>query len=217
MRIAYVIITCEKYVNTRIKWQQATWLSAVNPADVYYLGHKMDPDNRMFHWFAGDDHLSQSQKIIDFFCNMYLDSYDFIIICDDDTYVFHDRMKMMLIGYDPNALVCFGHVHTPNDFNFYYSGAGIVLSRAVYKELYALVRLDPKIVHHCADVSIGIWLIRLKNIIPGMVLIHHMQLHLDYYDPASDVLTHAITFHHVKTEKQFQDLHLHHYISKVIN
>jgi len=204
-------------VDTRIKWQQSTWLSAIDPADIYYLGHTMDPVNRMFHWFAGDDHLSQSQKIIDFFCNMYLDSYDFIVICDDDTYVFHDRMQRMLFGYDPNALLCFGNVHTPNDFNFYYIVAGIVLAKGIYKHLYMYVRSDPRTIHPYADVSIGRWLIKLKSMIPGIVLIHHMQFHLDYYNPVTDIIVHAITFHHVKTEKQFQDLHLHHYAAKVIN
>ena len=204
MRIAYVILTCESYWNTRVVWQRETCLLTVPQEDIYYLGHIHDPAQRIYHWTAKDDHESQSQKIIDFFINMTLDSYDYIIICDDDTYVFHDRMQRFVATYDPTTMTSIGNVHNPETFDFFYSGAGIVLTSALYKELYSYVRLHPEAVHPYADVCIGRWI----NSLSDVYAVHHEQFHSDYYNSNTDQIASAITFHHVKKEEQYRELHM---------
>jgi len=199
MRIAYVILTCEQYWNTRVVWQRNTCLSTIPKEDIYYLGHIHDPEQRIYHWTAKDDHESQSQKIIDFFVHMSLDLYDYIIICDDDTYVFHNRMQQFVATYDPTTMTSIGNVHDPSAFDFFYSGAGIVLTSALYKKLYSYVRLHPEVIHSYADVCIGRWI----NALSYVHIVHHEQFHSDYYNPVTDQLADAITFHHVKREEQY--------------
>jgi hypothetical protein len=50
MRICYIVLTCEKYIDTRVKWQMKTMFKNIDPTDIYYLGHKMDVSNRLFSW-----------------------------------------------------------------------------------------------------------------------------------------------------------------------
>jgi hypothetical protein len=136
--------------------------------------------------------------------NMTLELYDYMIIFDDDIYVFHDRMQQLVITNDPTTMTSIGNVHHPPTFDFFYSGAGIVLTSTLYKELYFYVHLHPEVVHPNADVCIGTWI----NALSYVHIVHHEQFHSDYYNSVTYRITDAITFHHVKKEEQYRELHM---------
>jgi hypothetical protein len=177
----------------------------VDPADLYFLGHTMDPSRRLFSWGAGDTYEELPSKFIDFFKNTSLD-YDWFILIDDDTYVFTDRLLSQLATYQSHDSFAVGqlldHIHD-SYWGFYLSGgAGTVISRMLYNQLCAYVRSTPPSIvacHWCADISLCMWIKRV-----GGQLFHHPHFHADIYQPAKDDLGQAITFHHLKEWKDYE-------------
>jgi hypothetical protein len=205
MRICYIILTCEKYQDTRVKWQLETMFENIDKNDIYFLGHKMDIDNRIYNWGAADDYNSLPYKFIDFFKNIHLE-YDWYVIIDDDTYVYHDRLYKMLEQYSIDKTFCIGRLlrhiqHTP--WGAYFSGgAGTVLSRATYNAIqtHVIAHLNVNLaLHCCSDICLGIWIRQLN----GMVYIDSPHFHTDTYNKLYDDAKNAITFHHLKEKEDY--------------
>ena len=224
MRIAYVILTCEKYFDTRVKWQKDTSLLNVKPEDIYYLGHKMDTEQRLYSWGASDDYHALPYKTMDFFKNLELD-YDWYILIDDDTYVFHDRLKRLLANYSPNLLISMGCIldHVDKElFRYTSGGAGTVLSKTLYKKVCTYVRTCPNpIIHWCSDICVGKWLLDIKKDAEKndriIFDLDNRNFHPENYESDKDRILTAITFHHLKTKEQYIELALYNYIAEVIN
>jgi len=205
MRVAYIILTCEKYFSTRVQWQLQTMFRHVDRSDLYFLGHTMDPERRLYSWGAGDSYEQLPSKFIDFFKNTDLD-YDWFILIDDDTFVFTDRLQTQLSEYHSHDSFAVGqlldHIHD-SYWGFYLSGgAGTVISRMLYHQLCSYVRTAPSHLvscHWCADISLCMW---IKGV--GGQLFHHPQFHADIYNSSKDDLSKAITFHHLKEWKDYE-------------
>jgi len=201
MRIAYIILTCEKYLETRVLWQRLTSLLHVPTEDLFYLGHTMKEDQRLFSWGAADNYESLPYKYYDFFRHMTV-AYDWYVLMDDDTYVYTDRLAAMLSAYDPTQRVAIGKTldHVKEELWEYHSGgAGTVISCALYDVLCHHVRTVPMrqaIVHWCADICVGKWIKDQTEVL----LVDHPQFHtgLDTADTNQ-----SITFHHLKTHHDY--------------
>jgi hypothetical protein len=209
MRVAYIILTCKAYWETRAVWQKNTVFSSVPLEDVYYLGHAMKPDERLFSWGAGDDYLSLPYKFADFFKYSQLD-YDWFVLIDDDTYLYVDRLLSRLKLLDPTSMYMEGHVLTHvahTEWGSYHSGgAGTVLSKPVYLHIQRMLRSIPyeyRSPHWCADICLGLW---GKSIL-GIQFIHCSEYHTDMYQKGRDNPQTAITFHHLKTEEEYRICH----------
>jgi hypothetical protein len=204
-RIAYVILTCEKYWNTRVVWQKRTSFARKN-VDLFYLGHMMNPEKRLFSWGAADDYNSLPHKLYDGIKYMDLASaYDYIMILDDDTYVYHDKLLEYLKGYDPKESLAIGRLldhiaHT--EYGMYLSGgAGMVITSALYQQLHEMLnqkRMEESITHWCADICLGQWIKSLKN----HAFVNCLRFHTDLVPFTND----AITYHHLKTEEDYYQL-----------
>jgi hypothetical protein len=207
MRIAYIVLTCEKYASTRVPWQLQTMFSTIDRNDIYFLGHTMDPSRRLFSWGADDSYEQLPSKFVDFFKHTDLD-YDWFILIDDDTYVFTDRLSAFLSSQSSHDSFAVGQLldHLNGTYwGLYLSGgAGTVLSRMLYHQLRAYVRSAPPSLiscHWCADICLGMW---IKQV--GGALFHHPQFHADIYNPAKDDLEKSITFHHLKEWKDYEEM-----------
>ena len=198
MKICYLVLTCEKYVHTRVQWQRTTMFKHISPDDIYYLGHKMDVLHRIFSWGAKDDYNSLPYKLVDFFTHIDI-KYDWYVLIDDDTFVFHDRLVSLLSTYSPTDSVCIGKKldHVKQTLWEYYSGgAGTVLSHSIFTHLCTFVRnthVSYLVCHWCADICLGWW---IKQI-PDVLHIDHPQFHTDTHQPTINDLYQAITFHHL--------------------
>ena len=95
MKICYIISTCDKYLETRVKYQMDICLKHVNPEDIYYLTSKPNHDKRQFGWYTMDDAQNITWKYIHFIYNMIIE-YDWYIFIDDDTFVFEKRLLNLL-------------------------------------------------------------------------------------------------------------------------
>jgi len=206
MKVCYIVLTCEKYFDTRVKWQLETMFGDVLKSDIYFLGHVMDVERRLYSWGAADDYNSLPYKYMDFFKHLDID-YDWYILIDDDTYVFHTRMVQMLEMYNSSALISIGKVleHVKDQvWGAYHSGgAGTVISRALFLKIQNLIRSKDSakniVMHWCADICVGLWV----RSIAGSHTIDNMNFHVSRFNVLTDSLENAITFHKLECEADY--------------
>lgn len=203
MRIAYIILSCKNYENTRIVWQRNTSLRDIPESDIYYLSYRMDLSKRLFSWGAHDAYYGLPFKLIDFFRYLYLDQYDWFVIIDDDTYIYVNRLKELLMQYLPSDTIVIGklltHLRYTEWGDYFSGGAGTVISKASYDILYKHVlyaRHDSYLARHwCADICFGTWLHQY----PYITCINSDKFNTDMEGDS----TTAISFHHLKTESDW--------------
>jgi|LakMenE01Jun11ns_1017448.scaffolds.fasta_scaffold9880917_2 hypothetical protein len=206
MKICYIISTCDKYLDTRVKYQMDTMLKNVNKEDIYYLTSKPDIQNRQFGWYCMDDEKNITWKYIHFIYNMNID-YDWYIFIDDDTFVFEKRLLNLLTKYNSNENYYIGKEldHIKNDFCLYMSGgAGYAISKGLYKLLHNYVKntgINISYKHWCDDLCIGLWIQEISKTNKVNQLNNDL-FHLAQHENESQ-LTDAITFHKVITKEQY--------------
>lgn len=206
MKLCYIISTCDKYFDTRVKYQMDTFFKDVRNEDIYYLTSKPDINKRQFGWQCMDDEHNITWKYIHFIYNMkYILNYDWYIFIDDDTFVFIDKLKNLLNNYNSTENYYIGHEldHIKNDFCLYMSGgAGYAISNSLYSILYNYVRekgINNSYKHWCDDLCIGLWINELKSkynikqINNKNFLIHRFKNETELDD--------SITCHEIKTKR----------------
>lgn len=210
MKICYIISTCNKYLETRVKYQMETMLKNVPTKDIYYLTSKPDLEKRQFGWNCMDDEKNISWKYIYFIYNMNIPEYDWYIFIDDDTFVFQSRLENLLQKYNHNEFYYIGKQldHIEKQFCLYTSGgAGYAVSNALYSKIYSYVRengINNSYKHWCDDLCIGLWIQEISKK-DGIIVnqLNNDLFHLDSHKYDNE-LTDAITFHKVMTLEQYQ-------------
>lgn len=208
MRIAYIIFTCKAYELSRVPWQKQTVFSGTNPADIYYLGNRMDKDAQMLSWGANDDYMALPYKLLDFFRYSELD-YDWYFIMDDDTFVLTERLQKHVddLEIQPRDEIytegcVLTHLEHTEHGIYYSGGAGTLLSAYTFDALKKLLNDQPKpytVPHWCADISLGQWL----HMLPDMKLNHNDNYHHGRANENKDNLHEALTFHHLNQRDDF--------------
>ena len=205
MKICYIISTCDKYLETRVKYQMEIMLKNVPKSDIFYLTSKMDAEKRQFGWNCMDDEKNISWKYIYFMYHMKIFYYDWYIFIDDDTFVFQERLENLLHNYNCNDYYYIGKElnHIKNKFCLYMSGgAGYAISKALYMKMHLYVHtngINNSFKHWCDDLCIGLWIQEISKIEGSIVHqlnndLFHLELHKN-----SNELKDAITFHKVMT------------------
>lgn len=214
MKICYIISTCDKYLQTRVKYQMDSMLKNVNREDIYYLTSKPNIENRCFGWNCMDDAQNITWKYIHFIYHMNIPDYDWYILIDDDTFVFDKRLRNLLTQYNSNENYYIGKEldHIKNQFCLYMSGgAGYAISKSLYSLIteyvrrigkneayYPLVNLQEQ---WCDDLCIGLWIQEIaKN--NKINQLNNNLFHLAEHENESQ-LTDAITFHKVIKKEQY--------------
>ena len=207
MKLCYIISTCDKYIDNRVKYQMETFLKNINKNDIFYLTSKPNIENRQFGWNSMDDPQNITWKYIHFIYNMNIPDYDWYIFIDDDTFVFENRLKKFLLNYNSNENYYIGYEldHIKNEFCLYMSGGGgYAISNSLYKLINNYVKqtgINNSYEHWCDDLCIGLWIDKLKKE-------HHINqfnnslFHLGLHNTESELKT-AITFHKVITKEQY--------------
>ena len=107
MSICYIILTCEKYLPTRVNYLLETSLKTVNPRDIYFLSCRSIEPN-VYGWNTPDDYEGCPLKYVRFFQNMTL-NYDWYYFMDDDTFVFPKRLNKFVLNYEKDSPLYIGH------------------------------------------------------------------------------------------------------------
>ena len=208
MKICYIISTCNKYLDSRVKFQMETMLKNINKEDIYYLTSNSCIEKRQFGWNCMDDPQNITWKYIHFINNIEIhNEYDWFIFIDDDTFVFHSRLQNLLSPLDIDECYYIGYEldHIKNEFGLYMSGgAGYAISKSLYKLIYNYVKINGinnSYKHWCDDLCIGLWIqdIAKEN---NVKQIHNNKFHLNIHNNENE-LNDAITFHKVLEEEQY--------------
>lgn len=155
MKILYVILTCQRYSETRVRWQKNTWVKDV---DHIYL---KDPAKGY-----EESYENLSKKYVDFFLDYNFDEYDWLFLCDDDTFVFTNKLFTFLSLCDPDKNTMIGSelplhfVKKATELNVRScsGGAGIAISKSLAKNIQEYLRNgDYVVLNEQADVSLAIW------------------------------------------------------------
>ena len=216
MKICYIISTCDKYLDTRVKFQMDTFLKDVPTEDIYYLTSKPNTEKRQFGWNCMDNPENITWKYIHFIYNMNIPDYDWYIFIDDDTFVFQNRLENLLQQYNQNDYYYIGKEldHIKNEFCLYMSGgAGYSISKALYAKIYDYLRnigineayyfLINLKEQFCDDLCIGLWIREIeKRDAICVKQLNHDGFHLDVHKSNYELID-AITFHKVTTLEQY--------------
>lgn len=200
MKCCYIILTCENYLKTRVKWLLENCLYTVDPSDIYFLSCKRTEPN-IYGWDTADNYESCPLKYIRFFKNMELD-YDWYYFMDDDTFVFPERLNKFVMNYNKEEPLYIGHRCENYSFPIYMSGgAGFLLTKPLYLSLVEYIRNIPDeqlYISIYGDYSIGFWLSNIeKEVIPNKLF--NPTTHNNDYE-----LNNCISFHYLKTEEQYK-------------
>jgi hypothetical protein len=135
------------------------------------------------------------------------EKYDWFVFIDDDTFLFESRLQNLLKPLNINECYYLGYEldHIKNEYGLYMSGgAGYVISKALYKLLFTYVKkigINKSFMHWCDDLCIGLWIQEISKE-THVKQIHNNKFHVDIHNCELE-LNDAITFHKVRTEKQF--------------
>jgi hypothetical protein len=214
--IAYIILTCEKYLTTRVSWQLQTCFKYVNKNNCYYLSCKPSLINntKIHGWNTSDDYRSCPDKYIAFFKNLNID-YDWYVFLDDDTFVFPNRINELLSKYNSKKIIYIGNILTHlREMKYMSGGAGFIISKPTYLLIRDFINnssinnIQKKYYEQLyGDVSFGIWvkLINEKLSTEKKELIE--LCHTDFLYPytcnnTTQLKTYA-SFHYITTREQF--------------
>jgi hypothetical protein len=207
MKLCYIISTCDKYINTRVKYQMETYLKHVNKEDIFYLTSKPDEIKRQFGWNCMDDEKNITWKYIHFIYNMKsILNYDWYIFIDDDTFVFIDKLKNLLQNYNSTENFYIGYEldHIKNEYCLYMSGgAGYAISNSLYNILYNYVKtsgINDSFKHWCDDLCIGMWIDELSKKI-NINRIHNPKFLVSHFTDIKQ-LNDAITCHQISSMEE---------------
>jgi hypothetical protein len=163
-----------------------------------------------------DDGKNITWKYIHFIYNMKDEflNYDWYVLIDDDTFVFHERLQTYLSTFNSKENYYIGKEldHIKKDFCIYMSGgAGYVISKALYtliteyikkigknEAYYPLINLQEQF---CDDLCIGLWIKEISKT-NTVKQLNNNYFHLGIHENESQLLN-AITFHKVIKKEQF--------------
>ena len=200
MKICYIILTCEKYLSSRVKFLLQTSLKNINPTDIYLLSCKsIDPN--IYGWDTPDNYEGCPLKYIRFFQNMKLD-YDWYYFMDDDTFVFPKRLNNFVMNYNKEDSLYIGNRCKNYSFPIYMSGGGgFLLTKSLYFSLIDYIRNTPEdtlLTSIYGDYLIGLWLTNInKKTIE--VDIFNSSIHKN-----DSQLENYISFHYLKTKEEYE-------------
>jgi hypothetical protein len=200
MKICYIILTCEPYLSTRVKFLLETSLKNVNPTDIYFLSCKSIKPN-IYGWDTADNYESCPLKYVRFFQNMTID-YDWYYFMDDDTFVFPERLNNFVEQFIKSDSLYIGNRCKNYSFPLYMSGgAGFLLTKPLYLKLVDYIRQksdNELITHIYGDYLMGLW---ISNITDTNLI------DIDLFNPTlhdnEDQLKNCISFHYLKTKEHY--------------
>ncbi len=217
MKILYVILSCDKYKDTRQKWQRETWLK--DTKDFVYLDK---PDGEETYKNAPLKYIS-FLKHYTIFDELGTEvDYDWFFFCDDDTFVYTEKLERFLncpfdkipfttgqIAFMPGpCMIGFKGGEFPI-YNLKIAwcsgGAGIALNREAVKNIQTHLRATPRpLVTDETDISLAIWATMGNK---ELTVIDNKRFSpFNPRDAMSEGLKDCISFHYCE-RKDFYDLY----------
>ena len=215
MRILFIILTCEKYLETRCKWQKKTWINDIKEiSDYLFLSSKSNIESKIYGYNTPDTYETAPIKYVEFFKNYTLRDYDYLYFCDDDTYIDVERLERKIT--ELKDFECYGRIGKV-DYNpiiidnggkyfpitYPSGGAGFLITRNTFNKIKYYLQTQPYPIFLNTDVTIGSWFQDINiNIIEGCDLLKSQNP--DH--PENNNIKDFISFHYCD-ENHFNDLY----------
>lgn len=198
MRILYVILTCEKYLNSRVAWQKDSWLKGV---EYVYLDDS----------YGKEGYLNVATKYVDFFSRTDISVYDWLFFCDDDTFVFPERLESDLIRYSQYKPICTGFkigtfkIEGTETYTTCFSGgAGIAINTELFYYIQEYLKEPNRIITNESDTSLAVWC-KLSNDDVSFIDGSNLFRPVGPRHPSNEGFTNCITYHYCN-QKDFNIL-----------
>lgn len=160
IKILYVILSCNQYIEERCFSSEETWLKQINKNSDYIILAANSNQKKVFSTNTPDNYLSASYKWLFFLQNYDFKDYEWIFAVDDDNFIFPDRLEKYIYEkkFDNNQQLAIGarSCHfAPLKDTILCGGGGILISSNGIKSLKkSLMSIDPQIhdiygVHDC--------------------------------------------------------------------
>jgi hypothetical protein len=93
LKILYVILSCNEYIEKRCISSEGTWLKKINKNSDYIILTSNYDKPKIHSTNTSDNYLSNSYKWIHFLKNYDFTDYEWVLSIDDDGFVFPDRLE----------------------------------------------------------------------------------------------------------------------------
>ena len=205
MRICYLIGSCQQNIDTQMKWQRDTWLQ-YNSHDYFYITDAGDPVDPTHLGYTVEQRPKEyaCHKYYEFLRTLPLEPYDWIVLIEDDTFIFPKRLEDYLATLNPSEPTMIGRCLPTMAWSV---GAGLVFSRPVItmlKEYLTNTDLIMIPMYDRSDTTITAWVNELPDVINRISL--PLLNHYDIDSPFSSTFDVAISYHTLRTEEQFKSL-----------
>lgn len=209
MRILFLVITTAKYHDTRVRAILNTWAKDLQ-SNIYFFTDGPGTYPQLVNLRVSSDYHSASLKTVLALIHAWTylggQQSEWVMISDDDTFIYTDRLYAFAKDQQPNEGLCFGnklklYPDLP-DLNYPSGGAGYLVSHR------ALAMLQSHL-HQCrlypfSDVTIGTCL-QAAGVPIIDVSGFHSQPPEYYFQPHTpelpESIRHALTFHYIKPER----------------
>lgn len=227
MKILYVIKTTKKYLN-RIDTVLDTWLNGID--DYIFLSDHEDSEKNIILSSTDSGPWGLIDKSLYFFNNAkniflegksVLDVYDWILVCDDDTFVNTKKCNEFVMNKDTSDNVAYCSIISPQNnpenaiwaeyhdifkqydiFHYHSGGAGILISCNTLSKIHENSNNESPFVKNgikYEDAGISLNLIKNKvNLIDSELFCSQSP---GFYGDSDENVKNKITYHHIDTEK----------------
>lgn len=207
MKILISIISTKKYLESRIKLIEQTWLKDV---ENYVIISDYNDDSLNTYKITEDStyesNVEKNFKSFEFYHKNY-GEYDWYMNLDDDTFLNYKKLKETLETYSTDEIFMLGRINygsLPQDITLNYcsGGAGYVFNKKTLQVLKNITNDYNK--SRFADANVGMFC-RDHNIrLVDNKLFH--QREPEYYGLSDDTIKNNVTFHYI-FDKKFESLY----------
>ena len=209
MSIVYIVATTGKYHDTRVQAIRASWALG-RDYDVLYMSDAPSPIPTVMNFKCPPDYASATIKTVYGLQAIKGTDYancDWVVVCDDDSLLFPERLEKFLGTQDPTKPVCFGRrikdFPPLPDLAYPQGGPSYALSNAALQMIHPVL-MSAKLFAY-SDVTIGVILAELG--IPVVHVegfnVHPPEKYVSDDSPQAleEVMKRALSFHYIPYER----------------
>jgi hypothetical protein len=218
VNILFLVVTTRKYHDTRVRAVRQTWANSLSSKVFFFTdGDGDSPQFVNLHISSGYHSASLKNVLALVHAWTYLggQAADWVMVSDDDTFVYVDSLRQFLRDKNPSENVCYGNKlnHYPElpDLIYPSGGAGYVLSCCALASLQ--IPLHQCRLYPFSDVTVGVCMTDAKTRFVAAPGFNSQPPEVAYPELDSEKLKaqgfrgvepHPITFHYVQPDRMIE-------------
>ena len=169
MKILYVILSCNNYVDTRCPSSENTWVTRLNSESDYIILSADSLRDKVIGYQTRDDYWSLPDKMLNLFRNFDFKDYEWVMTLDDDAFCFPNRLENYLLKHNFNyndniSIGQRGCDFTEMGDTIFCGGAGTIFSRGCIDSLISYLKTEESPISYlCGDCCMFDWLKKINS------------------------------------------------------